>query len=30
MNGCVWTPDAYPAGWELQAEQDVDDSETAL
>lgn len=19
MNGCVWTPDAYPAGWELQA-----------
>lgn len=19
MDGCVWTPDAYPAGWELQA-----------
>lgn len=18
MDGCVWTPDAYPAGWELQ------------
>ena len=20
MDGCVWTPDAYPAGWEVQAE----------
>lgn len=20
MDGCVWTPDAYPAGWELQEE----------
>lgn len=30
MNGCVWTPDAYPAGWELQAEQAAGDSETAL
>lgn len=19
MDGCVWTPDAYPAGWEVQA-----------
>ena len=20
MDGCVWTPDAYPAGWEVQKE----------
>ena len=20
MDGCVWTPDAYPAGWEVQEE----------
>ena len=20
MDGCAWTPDAYPAGWEVQAE----------
>lgn len=28
MNGCVWTPDAYPAGWELQVEQAANDSIT--
>lgn len=25
MNGCVWNPDAYPAGWELV--EDIDDTE---
>lgn len=25
MNGCVWTPDAYPAGWELQEESDSEE-----
>ena len=23
INGCVWTPDAYPQGWELVEESEV-------
>lgn len=25
MNGCVWTPDVYPAGWEEVVEEDINE-----
>ena len=29
MNGCVWTPDAYPAGWEEVIEETENSTENA-
>lgn len=26
MDGCVWTPDAYPAGWEEVVEEDTEET----
>ena len=29
MDGCVWTPDAYPAGWEKVVEETENSAENA-